>query len=81
MASVRRIYIDRRVHSSGVDSDFTYDLPRSIEVPDQTFAYVDSVCLPNVLTTLHDRSTKRYVTETVGGAAGPVTYFRTLFLG
>ena len=37
MTSVRRIYVDSRFRSSGTDSDFTYDLPRSIEVPEQTF--------------------------------------------
>ena len=64
MTSVRRIYIDSRLRSSGTDSDFTYDLPRSIEVPDNTIAFVDSILVPNVWTTLHANNNRLYVTET-----------------
>ena len=66
MTSVRRIYIDSRLRTSGTDSDFTYDLPRSIEVPDQTIAFVDSILLPNVFTTLHANNNRFYASETVG---------------
>lgn len=75
MTSVRRIYIDSRLRTSGSDSDFTYDLPRSIEVPDQTIAYVDSVLVPNVWTTLHENNNRLYVSETVGSASTEHTYF------
>ena len=74
MASVRRIYIDSRLRSSGTDSDFTYDLPRSIEVPDQTIAFVDSLLVPNVWTTLHENNNRLYVTETVGATTTKHTY-------
>ena len=63
MTSVRRIYIDSRLRTSGTDSDFTYDLSRSIEVPDNTIAYVDSVLLPNVFTSLHENNNRLYVSE------------------
>ena len=52
MASVRPSYIDSRLRSSGTDSDFADDLPRSIEVPDQTIAFVESILVPNVWRTL-----------------------------
>ena len=63
MSSVIRIYMDSRLRTSGTDSDFTYDLPRSIEVPDQMIAFVDSVLLPNVLATLHENNNRLYVSE------------------
>ena len=63
MTSVRRIYVDSRLRSGGTDSDFTYDLPRSIEVPDQTIAYVDSVLLPNAWATLHEFINRLYFSE------------------
>ena len=63
MTSVRRIYVDSRLRSGGTNADFTYDLPRSIEVPDQTIAYVDSVLLPNVFTTIHENSTDSTATN------------------
>ena len=66
MTSIRRIYIDSRQRTSGSDSDFTYDLPMSIEVPDNTIAFVDSVLLPNVFTSLHENNNRLYVSEQVG---------------
>ena len=74
MTSVRRIYIDSRLRSSGTDSDFTYDLPRSIEVPDNTIAFVDSILVPNVWTTLHENNNRLYVTESAGATLTEHTY-------
>ena len=74
MTSVRRIYIDSRLRTSGTDSDFTYDLSRSIEVPDNTIAFVDSVLLPNVFTTLHENNNRLYVSEQVGATMTEHTY-------
>ena len=74
MTSVRRIYIDSRLRTSGTDSDFTYDLPRCIEVPDETIAFVDSILVPNVWTTLHDQNNRLYVSETVGSTTTEHTY-------
>ena len=74
MTSVRRIYIDSRLRSSGTDSDFTYDLPRSIEVPDNTIAFVDSILVPNVWMTPHENNNRLYVSETVGSTTTEHTY-------
>ena len=74
MTSIRRIYIDSRQRTSGSDSDFTYDLPRSIEVPDHTIAFVDSVLLPNVFTSLHENNNRLYVSEQVGPTMTEHTY-------
>ena len=75
MSSVRRIYIDSRLRSGGTDSDFAYDFPRSIEIPDQTIAYVDSVFLPNVFTTIHSLNNRLYVIETENAAGEERTIF------
>ena len=63
MANVRRFYIDSRLRTSGTGSDFTYDLPKSFEVPGQTIALVDCVLLPNVWGTLHDSNNRLYFSE------------------
>ena len=63
MTSIRRIYIDSRLRTSGTGSDFTYDLPRSFEIPDQTIAFVDSVLLGNVFTTIHENNNQFYFSE------------------
>ena len=60
---LRRIYIDSKYRSGGTSSDFTYDLPVSLEVPDNTIGFVDSVFFPNVFTTLHEDNTRLYLIE------------------
>ena len=63
MTSVRRIYIGSRLRTSGTGSDFTYDVPKSFEIPDQTIAQVDCVLIPNVWGTIHDNNNRLYFSE------------------
>ena len=63
MTSIRRIYVDSRLRSSGTGSDFTVELPRSFEVPDQTIAFIDSVLVPNVFPTIHENNNRLYFAE------------------
>ena len=63
MTSNRRIYVDSRLRSSGTSSDFTVELPRSFEVPDQTIAFIDSVLVPNVFPTIHENNNMLYFAE------------------
>ena len=60
---LRRIYIDSRYRSGGTDADFTYDLPVSLEIPDNTIGFVDSVFFPIVFTTLHELNNRLYLIE------------------
>ena len=50
---LRRIYIDSRYRSGGTDSDITYDLPVSLEIPENTIGFMDSVFFSK---RLHDAS-------------------------
>ena len=63
MISIRRIYVDSRLKSSGTGSDFTVELPRSFEVPDQTIAFIDSVLVPNVFHSIHENNNRLYFAE------------------
>ena len=65
--SIRRIYIDSKHRASGTPSSFSYQLPRSIETPDETVCYVDSVFLPNVWGTFNADNNKLYVVEHATG--------------
>ena len=56
--SIRRIYIDSKHRASGTPSSFSYQLPRSIETPDETVCYVDNVFLPNVWGTFNADNNK-----------------------
>ena len=63
MTSIRRLYIDSRLRTGGTGAYLSYDLPRSFEVPDQTIAFVDSVLVPNVFTTIHENNNRFYFSE------------------
>ena len=63
MTTIRRLYVDSRLRSSGTGSDFTVELPRSFEIPDQTIAFVDSVLVPNVFPTIHENNNRLYSAE------------------
>ena len=63
MISSRRIYVDSRLRSSGAGCDFTVELPRSFEVPDQTIAFIDRVLVPNVFPTIHENNNILYFSE------------------
>ena len=65
--SIRRIYFDSNHRASGTPSSFSYQLPRSIETPDETVCYVDSVFLPNVFPTLNADNNGLYVVEHATG--------------
>ena len=63
MTSVRRIYIDSRLRTSGTGSDFVYAVPKSFEIPDQTIALVDCVLIPNVWGSTHEHNNRLYFSE------------------
>ena len=63
MTTIRRLYVDSRLRSSGTGSDLTVELPRSFEIQDQTIAFVDSVLVPNVFPTLHENNNRLYFAE------------------
>lgn len=67
--SLWRINVDSKHRASGTPSTFTYQLPRSIETPDQNVCYVDSVFLPNVWGTFNAENSKLYVVEHAASGA------------
>ena len=73
MGPPRKLYIDSRFRNAGgSSSDFQVTIAQSIEVPDSTVAFVDSVHLPNVFTTIHSRNRNLYLAEDAGG--GVIAY-------
>jgi|OM-RGC.v1.015718478 hypothetical protein len=78
MGPPRKLYIDSRFRNAGgSSSDFQVTLAQSIEVPENTVAFVDSVHLPNVFTTIHARSRNLYLAEYVSASA---TAYKTVQL-
>ena len=68
MSSIRKIYIDSRHRSSGTPSDFNFQLAQSIEVPENTIAYVDAVQVANTFETIQTGyNQKVYLREYHGG--------------
>jgi hypothetical protein len=63
MSFPRKLYIDSRFRAPGSasHSDFTFQLPRSIELPAGTRAVVDSVQIPNVFQTVESSRSLLYL--------------------
>jgi hypothetical protein len=71
MSFPRKLYIDSRFRTAGSasHSDFTFQLPRSIELPAGTRAVVDSVQIPNVFPTVEPGRSLLYLFVTEVGTA------------
>ena len=51
------------------DSDFTIELPRTVNIPDDTVAYINDLVLPVSWTTIYERNNDLYysISHTVNG--------------
>ena len=49
-----------KTSDSKSDSDFTIELPRTINIPDDTVAYINEIVLPVSWTTIDERNNKLY---------------------
>ena len=78
MGPPRKLYVDSRFRNAGgSSSDFQVTLAQSIEVPQNTVAFVDSVHIPNVFTTIHTKNRNLYLAEYVSSSA---TAYKTVQL-
>ena len=62
MLDCKTIYIDTRFKTadSRSDSDFTIVLPNTINIPEDTIAYINDIVLPVSCTTIDERINKLY---------------------
>jgi hypothetical protein len=62
MLELNNIYIDSRLKTSDSksDSDFTIEFPKTINIPDDTIAYINDIVLPVSWTTIDERNNKLY---------------------
>ena len=65
--TTRKIYIDSR-QAIGTGSDFRVTVKQSVQVPENTVAYIDDVILPDTFLTVDANRGYVYVSETYGGA-------------
>ena len=78
MGPPRKLYLDSRFRTAGgSSSDFQVTLAQSIEVPEGTVAFVDSVHVPIVFTSTHAKNRNLYLAEYVSSS---VTYYKTVQL-
>ena len=63
----RKIYIDSRM-GQGTGSDFTVTLKQSVQVPENTVAYIDECIVPNTFTTIDANRCFIYLREQNGAA-------------
>ena len=62
MLEVKKIYIDTRFKTadSRSDSDFTIELPKTINIPEDTICYINDIVLPVSWTTIDERNNRLY---------------------
>lgn len=67
---IKKVYIDTRFKTadSKGDADFTVQLPRSFNIPDDTVCYIDDVAIPVSWPTIGDRNNKLYFIVNYEGA-------------
>ena len=65
--TTRKIYIDSR-QAQGTGSDFQLTLKQSVQVPENTVAYIDDIIIPNCFLTIDASRCWVYMSETFGSA-------------
>ena len=60
---VNTLYIDSRKIIAGTPNNFTYQLPRPVEIPQQSRCFIDAVMIPNVFPTIHGDNNAIYLVE------------------
>ena len=63
MLPVKKIYVDSKCKTadSVSDSNFKFQLPQSVFLPDDTKFFISDVCIPHSWYTVHDFSSKLYL--------------------
>ena len=63
MLDIEKVYVDTRYKSddSRSDSDFTIELPRTLNIPENTVCYLTDVVIPVSWSTIDARNNKLYI--------------------
>ena len=63
---VRKIFVDSRFKTakSASHSDFEYEIPQSVSLPDNTICYLDNIVIPNSWKTIDENNNRLYVRGT-----------------
>lgn len=81
---VRKIFVDSRFKTpkSPSNSDFEYEIPQSVSLPDNTICYIDNIVIPNSWKTIDANNNRLYVRTTIYGGPNnqPMTGDRIVLL-
>ena len=63
MLDIKKVYVDTRYKTddSRSDSDFTIELPRTLNIPENTVCYLTDVVIPVSWSTVDARNNKLYI--------------------
>ena len=68
--TIRKVYVDSRHRSSGTPENFNFQLQQSIEIPENTIAYIDAVQVANTFETIQVNHNDRvYLRENASGVS------------
>ena len=63
MDKVKKVYVDSRfrTNDSVSNSDFKFELKEALDLQDNTWAYVDDICIPHTWRTIESHNNKLYI--------------------
>ena len=72
MDKVKKVYIDSRykTNDSVSNSDFKFELKESLDLPDNTFAFIDDICIPHSWYTIEEYNNKLYIVTNLTDSDG-----------
>ena len=78
MDKVKKVYVDSRFRTNDSDSnsDFKFELNEALDLPDNTFCFVDDISIPHTWRTIESYNNKFYIIlrTTVANPNGSATY-------
>ena len=78
----KKVYVDSRYKTSdGVsNSDFKFEINEALDLPDNTYCYIDDICIPHTWYTVEDFNNTLYIVAKVWIRYG-TTYATPKFQG
>ena len=63
MGKNKKVYVDSRYKTSGSvsNSDFKFEINEALDLPDNTYCYIDDICIPHTWYTIEDFNNTLYI--------------------
>ena len=72
MMKIKKIYIDSRFRKSGSSSNFTVELPQTVELTDNTRCHIHEITIPHTWHSINNNNNNFYFRHQIIAPATPV---------